>query len=61
VAAEPRFALKKRRAKKEAAGKLSFPGGRWSELGLELVAQCELHHARIGQQSGVVTEVATVG
>jgi hypothetical protein len=43
---------------KETAGKRSSPGGTSFRFrsSLELVAQCELHYARVGQQTRVVTE-----
>jgi hypothetical protein len=42
----------------KTAGKLASPGGTVIsfKLALELVAQCELHYARVGQQTRVVTE-----
>ena len=62
LSAEPN-AFQKACAKKETAGKPPSPGGRVERtvLPLELVAQCKLHNARIGQQPGIVPEVAGVG
>ena len=53
---------------RKTAGKLSLPGGnlkrrrvvRQIPTCLELVAQRELHHARVRQQAGVISEVAGV-
>jgi hypothetical protein len=49
-------------AHQKAAGKLSLSGGPLIRTvpGLELVAQCELHRAWVGQQSSVITEVAGI-
>jgi len=47
--------------KSRTAGKLSSPGGHTEiNLLLELEAQCELHHARVRQQTGVIAEVTRI-
>jgi hypothetical protein len=45
-------------SKNKAAGKLLPPGGirKECETALELVAQRKLHHARVGEQAGVVAK-----